>query len=41
VSAIERGLWSISLAHNAADIDEALTRAAVAMKRHAETWRAA
>jgi glutamate-1-semialdehyde 2,1-aminomutase len=41
VSAIERGLWSISLAHNAADIDEALTRAAVAIKRHAETWRAA
>jgi glutamate-1-semialdehyde 2,1-aminomutase len=38
VSAIERGLWSISLAHTAADIDEALTRAATAFKRHAATW---
>lgn len=41
VSAIERGLWSISLAHTAADIDAALPRAAVAIKRHAETWRGA
>ncbi|MBP6507438.1 MAG: aminotransferase class III-fold pyridoxal phosphate-dependent enzyme [Opitutaceae bacterium] len=41
VSAIERGLWSISLVHTEADIDEALTRAAVAIKRHATTWQAA
>ncbi len=40
VSAIERGLWSISFAHREADIDEALTRAAVALKRHAATWQA-
>ncbi len=40
VSSIERGLWSISLAHTDADIDEALTRAAVAIKRHAATWQA-
>ena len=37
VSAIERGLWSVSLAHHAADIDEALAVAAVAMKRYVET----
>lgn len=41
VRAIERGLWSISLAHTEADIDEALARAAVAFKRHAATWPAA
>ena len=41
VSAIERGLWSIRLAHRGAHIDEALARAAGASGRHAETWRAA
>ena len=35
VRAIERGLWSISLAHTAPDIEEALKRAAVAFRRHA------
>lgn len=40
VRAIERGLWSISLAHGDADIDEALRRAAIAFDRHAATWRA-
>ena len=39
VRAIERGLWSISLAHTDGDIDEALRRAGVAVKRHAETWQ--
>lgn len=39
VRAIERGLWFISLAHTEADIDETLTRAAVAMERHAREWR--
>lgn len=38
VRAIERGLWSVSLAHGAADIDEALTRAARAFQRHAASW---
>jgi glutamate-1-semialdehyde 2,1-aminomutase len=38
VRAIERGLWSISLAHTDQDIDDALTRAAIAFKRHAETY---
>ena len=41
VRAIERGLWSISLAHSDADIDLALTRAAVAFRRHAESWKPA
>ncbi len=40
VRAIERGLWSISLAHGDSDIDEALKRAAVAFRRHAATWAA-
>jgi glutamate-1-semialdehyde 2,1-aminomutase len=40
VRAIERGLWSISLAHTAPDIEEALKRAAVAFRRHAATWQA-
>jgi glutamate-1-semialdehyde 2,1-aminomutase len=40
VRAIERGLWSISLAHADGDIDEALRRAGPAFKRHAETWKA-
>ncbi len=40
VRAIERGLWSISLAHTDADIDEALKRAAVAIARHAAAWKA-
>ena len=40
VRAIERGIWSISTTHTAADIEEALRRAAVALARHAETWRA-
>ena len=40
VRAIERGLWSISLSHTPADIDEALRRAATAFPRHAATWQA-
>jgi glutamate-1-semialdehyde 2,1-aminomutase len=40
VRAIERGLWSISLSHTPADIDEALRRAATAIPRHAATWQA-
>src|SRR5690606_26650955 len=40
VRAIERGLWSISLAHREEHIDEALRRAAVAFKRNAETYQA-
>lgn len=39
VRAIERGLWSISLVHTEADIDDALTRAAAAFARHAETYQ--
>lgn len=38
VRAIERGLWSISLAHTSADIDEAMVRARRAFARHAATW---
>lgn len=38
VRAIERGLWSISLAHRGTDIDEALQRAERAFARHAKTW---
>jgi len=38
VRAIERGIWSISLAHEEQDIDEALTRSARAFKRHAAGW---
>ncbi len=41
VRAIERGLWSVSLAHTEADIDLALERSTVAFDRHAETWSAA
>ncbi|MDI1334911.1 MAG: aminotransferase class III-fold pyridoxal phosphate-dependent enzyme [Lacunisphaera sp.] len=40
VRAIERGLWSISLAHTEADIDEALRRATGAFRRHAAEWQA-
>jgi glutamate-1-semialdehyde 2,1-aminomutase len=40
VRAIERGLWSISLAHGEGHIDLALERAATAFQRHAATWRA-
>ena len=40
VRAIERGLWSISLAHTGGEIDEALRRAGPAFQRHAETWKA-
>ena len=39
VRAIERGLWFISLAHTAADIDEALQRAEPAFVRHAAEWQ--
>lgn len=39
VRAIERGLWFISLAHAEEDIDETLTRAAVAMERHGREWQ--
>ncbi len=38
VRAIERGIWSISLAHGEPDIDEALVRSARGFKRHAATW---
>lgn len=38
VRAIERGLWSISLSHRDADIDEALQRSAVAFQRHVANW---
>lgn len=38
VRAIERGIWSISLAHAEADIDEALVRAGRAFQRHAASW---
>jgi glutamate-1-semialdehyde 2,1-aminomutase len=41
VRAIERGLWSISLAHAQPDIDEALKRAAPAFARHAAEWKPA
>lgn len=40
VRAIERGLWSISFAHQGPDIEQALQRAAIAFKRHAATWQA-
>jgi glutamate-1-semialdehyde 2,1-aminomutase len=40
VRAIERGLWSISFAHDEGQIDEALKRATVAFRRHAATWQA-
>ncbi|MEO6003954.1 MAG: aminotransferase class III-fold pyridoxal phosphate-dependent enzyme [Opitutus sp.] len=40
VRAIERGLWSISLAHRDSHIDEALVRAERAFARHAATWKA-
>ncbi len=41
VRAIERGLWSISMAHTEADIDEGLKRAGVAFARHAATYQPA
>lgn len=41
VRVIERGLWSISLAHTEHDIDQTLERAAVAFRRHATSWRMA
>jgi glutamate-1-semialdehyde 2,1-aminomutase len=40
VRAIERGLWSISLAHEGGHIDEALQRSVLAFRRHAATWQA-
>ncbi len=40
VRAIERGLWSISLAHRDSDIDDALVRSDRAFARHADTWKA-
>ena len=40
VRAIERGIWSVSLAHGEADIDEALRRAAPGFRCHAATWSA-
>ncbi len=39
VRAIERGLWFMSLAHSAEDVDEALERAAPAFARHAAEWK--
>ena len=41
VRAIERGLWFVSLAHTATDIDEALRRAEPAFARHAAEWKQA
>ena len=41
VRVIERGLWSISLAHTEQDIDDALRLSAIAFKRHAESWTGA
>ncbi|MDB6167606.1 MAG: aspartate aminotransferase family protein [Verrucomicrobia bacterium] len=38
VRAIERGLWTISLAHRPENIDEALVRARRGFERHAATW---
>jgi glutamate-1-semialdehyde 2,1-aminomutase len=38
VRAIERGLWSISLAHRDADIDETLRRSVRAFQRHVAAW---
>ena len=38
VRAIARGIWSISLAHEEKDINEALVRSARAFKRHAASW---
>ncbi len=40
VRAIERGLWSVSLTHRETHIDLALSRAASALQRHAESWPA-
>ncbi len=40
VRAIERGLWFLSLAHTADDIQETLDRSKTAFRRHAETWSA-
>lgn len=39
VRAIERGLWFVSMAHDAKDIDEALQRAERAFSRHAKEWK--
>lgn len=41
VRAIERGLWFVSLAHQDADIDLALTRAEQAFAFHATAWNVA
>lgn len=41
VRAIERGLWTISLAHTDADISETLARAARAFARHAAEYKVA
>ncbi|MCC6415022.1 MAG: aminotransferase class III-fold pyridoxal phosphate-dependent enzyme, partial [Opitutaceae bacterium] len=41
VRAIERGLWSISLTHTEADIDETLVRAERAFARHAAEYQPA
>jgi glutamate-1-semialdehyde 2,1-aminomutase len=41
VRAIERGLWSVSLAHTDGDIDEALRRSEPAFRRHAAEWKPA
>jgi glutamate-1-semialdehyde 2,1-aminomutase len=40
VRAIERGLWFLSFAHSAADVEEALRRAEPAFARHAGEWKA-
>ena len=40
VRAIERGLWSISFAHDEGQIDAALKRATIAFRRHSATWQA-
>jgi glutamate-1-semialdehyde 2,1-aminomutase len=41
VRAIERGLWFLSLAHTAEDVEEALRRAAGAFERHTREWKPA
>lgn len=41
VRAIERGLWFVSLAHTADDIDETLAKADEAFERHAEEYSGA
>lgn len=41
VRAIERGLWSVSMAHTQRDVDDALVRAGRAFAKHAQTYKPA